>query len=143
MASSNQTANYALCQWLETDPVLCADFNADNAKIDAALKGLSTGVQNAAPVTGTYIGNGDIYGESSIIQTITLGFRPSAVLVITEDGTFYGGAPVGYGIGLRNVNSGNVKITSTGFTVGRGLNCLNVSNYPAYMRNPYRYIAFR
>ena len=36
--ASNQTANYGLCQWEATDAVLRTDFNADNAKIDAALK---------------------------------------------------------------------------------------------------------
>ena len=34
----NQTANYQLSQWESTDRILMADFNADNAKIDAALK---------------------------------------------------------------------------------------------------------
>ena len=33
-----QTANYKLNQWEASDPVLRADFNADNAKIDAAIK---------------------------------------------------------------------------------------------------------
>ena len=35
---SNQTANYALSQWSRTDQVKMDDFNADNAKLDAALK---------------------------------------------------------------------------------------------------------
>ena len=35
---SNQTPNYALNQWERDDRVLMEDFNADNAKIDAALK---------------------------------------------------------------------------------------------------------
>ena len=35
---SNQTPNYRLSQWERTDKVLMDDFNADNAKIDAALK---------------------------------------------------------------------------------------------------------
>ena len=34
---SNQTPNYALNQWERDDRVLMEDFNADNAKIDAAL----------------------------------------------------------------------------------------------------------
>ena len=33
----NHTTNYALSQWEPGDPVQRADFNADNAKIDAAL----------------------------------------------------------------------------------------------------------
>ena len=39
--ASNQTTNYGLNQWEATDQVLRTDFNADNAKIDAALKGLA------------------------------------------------------------------------------------------------------
>ena len=44
----NQTANYQLSQWETTDRILMTDFNADNAKIDAALQGLS---EKAALVT--------------------------------------------------------------------------------------------
>ena len=37
--ATNHTANYELSQWLSTDQVLRTDFNADNAKLDAALAG--------------------------------------------------------------------------------------------------------
>ena len=37
--AANQTENYGLNQWLATDQVVRTDFNADNAKIDAALEG--------------------------------------------------------------------------------------------------------
>ena len=43
----NATTNYQLSQWGASDRVLRTDFNADNAKIDAALSGLS---DQAAPV---------------------------------------------------------------------------------------------
>ena len=39
--ASNYTENYALCQWEPTDQVQRTDFNADNAKIDAALDTLA------------------------------------------------------------------------------------------------------
>ena len=35
---TNRTDNYALSQWERSDRILMEDFNADNAKIDAALK---------------------------------------------------------------------------------------------------------
>ena len=35
--SSQKTEHYELNQWLATDQVLRTDFNADNAKVDAAL----------------------------------------------------------------------------------------------------------
>lgn len=40
--ASNQTANYQLNQWSESDRVLRTDFNADNEKLDAALASMST-----------------------------------------------------------------------------------------------------
>ena len=36
---SNQTSNYQLNQWERSDKIQMEDFNADNAKIDAALSG--------------------------------------------------------------------------------------------------------
>ena len=41
--ASNHTQHYSLSQWQPTDEVVRTDFNADNAKIDAALFGLETG----------------------------------------------------------------------------------------------------
>ena len=38
---SNQTPNYQLNQWERSDKVQMEDFNADNAKIDAALVALA------------------------------------------------------------------------------------------------------
>ena len=40
--STKHTSNYALSQWEASDPVIRVDFNADNAKIDAALADLET-----------------------------------------------------------------------------------------------------
>ena len=39
--ASNYTEHYDLCQWEPTDQILRTDFNADNAKTDAALKTLA------------------------------------------------------------------------------------------------------
>ena len=44
--STNHTTNYDLNQWEGTDKVLRAEFNADNAKIDAALKANSDAVDS-------------------------------------------------------------------------------------------------
>ena len=41
--SSQKTEHYELNQWLATDQVLRTDFNADNAKIHAALAALTSG----------------------------------------------------------------------------------------------------
>ena len=38
--STNYTENFDFCQWEPTDPVIRTDFNADNAKLEAALTAL-------------------------------------------------------------------------------------------------------
>ena len=43
--ATNYTTNYDLCQWEPTDPVIRTDFNADNAKIEAALTALDEAKQ--------------------------------------------------------------------------------------------------
>ena len=46
--ATNQTTNYQLNQWEPADAVQRVDFNADNAKVDAALKSLSDQVVQKA-----------------------------------------------------------------------------------------------
>ena len=42
--STNKTANYHLCQWVGTDDFRRDDFNADNLKIDYAIKSVADGM---------------------------------------------------------------------------------------------------
>ena len=46
--ASNYTEHYELCQWEATDQVQRTDFNADNAKVDAALNTLAGQVAEKA-----------------------------------------------------------------------------------------------
>ena len=91
--ASNYTEHYDLCQWEATDQVQRTDFNADNAKVDAALAGkaeqaaLSALTERVAALevlpqlaTGTYTGNG------AASRFISLGFTPKALLVFTSEG---------------------------------------------------------
>ena len=71
-----QTPNFQLNQWSGTDYVRRTDFNADNAKIDAALKAVAEG--GAKIAVGTYTGTGD-----STDTTVTVGFPVKALLVTT------------------------------------------------------------
>ncbi|MEG1165194.1 MAG: hypothetical protein RSD68_02195, partial [Oscillospiraceae bacterium] len=48
MASTNKTANLGLNQWVESDPFLREDANADNSRIDAETKRLQAQL-DAAP----------------------------------------------------------------------------------------------
>lgn len=49
--ATNQTPHYALSQWLGTDAVVRADFNADNQKVDSALHSIQTSKADAADLT--------------------------------------------------------------------------------------------
>ena len=56
---TNRTDNYALSQWERSDRILMEDFNSDNAKIDAALRGLEERVSllcRAVPNLAFYLG---------------------------------------------------------------------------------------
>ena len=79
--ATNYTTNYDLCQWEPTDPVLRTDFNADNAKIDAALAGLAES-RNCQIYTTTYTGTG------SGGRTLTFPRKPILVFVMGGIVTF-------------------------------------------------------
>ena len=108
--ATNQTTNYQLNQWEPTDPVLRTDFNADNAKLDAALEGkadadeveiLSNAVSgleskgtlletaiaqcgNCTLVYGTYTGTG--MSGSTYPNTLTFEGKPFLVFIFTQSG---------------------------------------------------------
>lgn len=71
----NQTSNFGLNQWEKTDRIQMEDFNADNAKIDAALA--LTG--NCSIETGSYVGDGT-YGANHP-NTLTFSFVPKVVFI--------------------------------------------------------------
>ena len=79
--STNYTENFDLCQWEPTDPVIRTDFNADNAKLDAALAGLSES-RNCQIYTTTYTGTG------SGGRTLTFPRKPILVFVMGGIVTF-------------------------------------------------------
>ena len=66
--ASNYTNNYQLCQWKETDKVLRTEFNADNAKIDAAIKAVDRRVDGKASTTSL---NSLKSTVDSLSQTVT------------------------------------------------------------------------
>ena len=82
------TTNFNLSQWAKTDRIRMADFNADNAKLDAALA-----ARNCSVYTASYTGTGEL--------TFTIDFprKPVAVFISRNDGAtfcsgFYGGTCV-------------------------------------------------
>ena len=94
--STNHTTNYDLNQWEGTDKVLRTEFNADNAKIDAALQANAeaiaaeaaereaavTGKGNCTLVYGTYVGTGTY--NSAGPNTLTFPGKPLAIFVARQ-----------------------------------------------------------
>ena len=161
--STNHTPNFNLCQWEPSDPVLRTDFNEDNAKLDSLLQGhrsliqqnkaALTTLQNTAYTTsfqavvfGSYVGDGTQY------RTISLGFRPRAVLVLPLNGHMGGSSgsqsTMYSGMALDGLDGGtgsaaSVSVLANGFRVGEGV-AYNGYTYHLNMK-PYSYVylAFR
>ena len=77
--AAKHTGSFSLNQWQPTDPVLMADFNADNLKIENALAALSRSINVAGNVRverSSYTGS----GGSSV--SLTFSSRPLLVLVM-------------------------------------------------------------
>ena len=111
--ASNYTPHFNLCQWSADDPVLRADFNADNEKLDAAL------AEKATILIGSYVGDG---AES---REIVLGFRPKFVQVWhnecqeSNSNIAYAGIATENGHTVVN-NRPVVQLTDQGFMVYYG-----------------------
>ena len=89
-----KTTNYQLNQWAKSDRIMMDDFNADNAKIDAALKANADAMPRI--LHGSYTGDG---AES---RKIDLGFTPKAVYVRPSKGGIY------YGSGMTQQQNGGL-----------------------------------
>ena len=89
-----KTTNYQLNQWEKTDRVMMDDFNADNTKIDTALKAnadtaaaASAAVArcgNGQIVYGTYTGSGT-YGSAN---PVTLNFDHKPIFALVQDNAY-------------------------------------------------------
>ena len=77
----DHTTNYNLNQWEAMDRVTRADFNADNSKIDAALKTVAD-----AAAGGAQIACGAYTGDGTADRVISLGFTPRMVFVCNDSG---------------------------------------------------------
>lgn len=111
---SNQTPNYALNQWEAADQVRMEDFNADNAKLDAAIKavdqrvdGLTSSKANVSALTTleqrvntltagkadasalaqkVSVIAGAYTGDGAASRVISLGATPRALLLFSSSG---------------------------------------------------------
>ena len=131
--ATNHTTNYELSQWLSTDQVLRTDFNADNVKLDAALKDLgdqvvqkashsavdtlTTAVSQkaeqsaltAAVSTIPKVAAGTYTGNNAESRSFSVGFTPKAVYVCTASGLSYTTNAEGYVYGGLAVTGGPVQ----------------------------------
>ena len=169
--ATNHTTNYELSQWLSTDQVLRTDFNADNAKIDAALAGKAetetvSALQAAvagkaeqadlsaleaqvnsmgiAKAEGTYTGDGGTQ------QAITTGFRP-ALVILFNLGSDLGNSNLVFLLGTdaaqfvsTRYNNRYISTTRLSFTDTGFLVQTTLENTDFnYSGRPYRYVAIR
>ena len=67
--ATNQTTNYQLNQWEPTDAVQRVDFNADNAKLDAALAGLSGSKADSGDLTALSGAVDGLTGRTGALET--------------------------------------------------------------------------
>ena len=161
---SNYTPNYRLNQWARPDKVLMEDFNADNAKIDGAIKAQADGL--AAEVSArtalaaqmakkgncrielrSYTGTGKTGDGVSV--SISFSAKPVIFFVIGPRCLLVADCASGYntfigyisnGIYGSSFNGGGVEITWSGntaaLTIPENLPDLNVNHYT------YKVIAF-
>ena len=90
---SSQTPNYNLNQWSRDDRVLMEDFNADNAKIDAALgeKADKSAVEELNAQVGQVelsmprVVFGTYTGDGAASKHIELGFPPQGAAPVLPE----------------------------------------------------------
>ena len=158
-----KTRNYQLNQWAAGDKVQRVDFNADNAKLDGAIAAVSaragaleTGkadktALDAAKATIPKMAIGTYTGSGAASRTISLGFTPKAVLVMTQDGHtrssnyIMGGLAV-TGSPVKIVNGAEeftaVTLVSNGFRVYYNIDDDYYKVQSNFKDRTYHYIAF-
>lgn len=98
---SDFTKNYGLSQWEKSDRVLMEDFNADNAKIDAALKAeadartaadaahelVLSKLRNCQIYISSYVGDGSFGPDNP--KELTLPGVPALLLIFGNNAFFH------------------------------------------------------
>lgn len=128
MPSTNKTAFLLLNRWISSDCPKMSDFNADNQRVDDAVKAHCEDAQAhltaaqkawvASPVAaGSYAGNGDDN------RFVTLGYRPALLLIFAagyapqEFDAESGSSVLRFGAAAAGGASSGVTLGETGFTV--------------------------
>lgn len=140
----NYTQNYHLPQWVEADRIRMEDFNQMCANIengisaaqnaaDAAQATANTALDTPPYVLGSYKG-------TAFEQEITLGFRPTLVIIFSDQ--YSGGSAPGGRIFVASatMTSNRIAFTDTGFKV---LDQSTGSPLVNYVGNQFQFIAFK
>ena len=131
--ASNQTSNYGLNQWEATDQVLRTEFNADNSKIDAALKGLAdkdtalegtlaSQAANIAKLGHCSIERFTYTGTDDDSATVSFAKSPLLFIIISSDDVVLGSAlstkatSISYDQGSHSTFVSSVTISWSGKT---------------------------
>ncbi len=122
-----RTSNYQLPQWEKEDRILMEDFNGAMANIDTGILGAKNDAATAqaaadaakqTALTYKHFAVGQ-YNGTGLAHDITLGFKPSAVIVwpcIYSEYPAYGGTdPTIFVSGDFAGSSAKVKFTADGF----------------------------
>ncbi|MBQ8502683.1 MAG: hypothetical protein IJ491_00195 [Clostridia bacterium] len=118
-------------------------LNTHPSDTDAHVSAADRTFLNSPCVIGTYTGTGN-----DLTQTITLGFRPKAVIVFRNN--FHAASYMAdenssrcyFGISIGNYTLKALTITSTGFTVST-VSTSNATTYLNELNGKHVYIAFR
>jgi len=141
--ASNQTQHLKLCQWEAEDEVLRADFNADNAKLDAAVASAAAAAEAAYSPEHKPFAAGIYTGNGAETQFISLGFTPSAVLVVNTSGFMAyrhnGSDLIAGGLAVAGGPTKVAEVAEGGFKVFLVSNIVSANN----ANGKYYYIALR
>ena len=144
----NYTTNYHLPQWVESDRILMEDFNQAMETLDGGIAAAKAAAdtakttadnaycpENKPYVFGSYKGTGSQ-------QSITLGFKPSALIIMRNYGS---NNPEDAEGAWAFVTPSSTCVTIQFLEDGFRLLSLNSGQYPAvnWGNYYYNYIAFR
>ena len=105
-----QTSKYGLSQWDAEDRILREDFNADNAKIEAAILGANEAAA-AAAASGLKVLSGTFNGTGTTgTRTYEIGVKPK-LLILRTSNTVSGST---YEIGAIMTDFANILFRSSG-----------------------------
>lgn len=100
MSSTNKTSALGLSQWVLSDAFLMEDFNADNAKIDAAVAGVDQKINN---------------GLASAAQNLSAGLAKKAEIVLLRDLSLNGSSTQEFDISVSDIAFGDYLLVVLDF----------------------------